>query len=195
MQEDPQAHADRIAAAYDEKAPWPPAGVVVPETFWYLHFKAFTFLMVGPEAYRGHDALQQPPEHLPQARIHAIKRGCEQIVQFRGLSADEPLEGIGVDGFYAMLRTFHFTLGHRAASSDARGIIDRMTMRHIIDGREVTLHNLVVIKWHADDKSEGATCAYCQRPLRTPFAKQCRHCRMDWHNPANPINRKTNSIR
>ena len=29
-------------------------------------------------------------------------------------------------------------------------------------------------------------CPYCGQPLRTALAKQCRHCRMDWHEPANP---------
>jgi hypothetical protein len=27
-------------------------------------------------------------------------------------------------------------------------------------------------------------CPYCGEPLRTPRAKQCRHCRRDWHDPA-----------
>ena len=27
-----------------------------------------------------------------------------------------------------------------------------------------------------------APCPYCGKPLRTPTAKQCRHCLMDWHN-------------
>lgn len=32
----------------------------------------------------------------------------------------------------------------------------------------------------------GATtpCPYCGKPLRTPVAKQCRHCGMDWHDPS-----------
>jgi hypothetical protein len=30
---------------------------------------------------------------------------------------------------------------------------------------------------------EAAPCPYCGGPLRTPLAKQCRHCRRDWHDP------------
>ena len=27
-----------------------------------------------------------------------------------------------------------------------------------------------------------APCPYCGEPLRTPRAKQCRHCKRDWHD-------------
>jgi len=30
---------------------------------------------------------------------------------------------------------------------------------------------------------EAAPCPYCGGPLRTPLAKQCRHCLRDWHDP------------
>ena len=36
------------------------------------------------------------------------------------------------------------------------------------------------------DWEATAPCPYCGRPLRTPVAKQCRYCLMDWHDPKNP---------
>jgi predicted amidophosphoribosyltransferase len=30
---------------------------------------------------------------------------------------------------------------------------------------------------------EPTPCPYCGEPLRTSLAKQCRHCRRDWHDP------------
>lgn len=32
-------------------------------------------------------------------------------------------------------------------------------------------------------------CPYCRKPLRTPAAKQCRHCGMDWHDPQHVVQR------
>jgi hypothetical protein len=29
-------------------------------------------------------------------------------------------------------------------------------------------------------------CPYCNQPLRTLYAQQCRHCLMDWHDPNHP---------
>jgi hypothetical protein len=29
-------------------------------------------------------------------------------------------------------------------------------------------------------------CPYCNQPLRTLYAQQCRHCQMDWHDPDHP---------
>ena len=41
-------------------------------------------------------------------------------------------------------------------------------------------------------KSVGTTapCPYCQQPLVTALARQCRHCSMDWHDPERPYNFK-----
>ena len=37
----------------------------------------------------------------------------------------------------------------------------------------------------AFDPLEPGPCPYCGEPLRTSIAKQCRFCKMDWHDPAN----------
>ena len=192
MNEDTDAYAKRLQDAYQDEAPLPPADVVVPDVFWYLHFKAFAFVRVGPDEYRRHDALQQPPENLPATRLHAIQRGCDQILQFQGLSPDRPLEGIGVDGFYALLRLFHFELDQQAVlgTGAIETVLDQMKMRHVVDGQELTLYNLVTVKRPSEQRTDGVPCPYCGELLRTAFAKQCRHCGMDWHDPANVVNRK-----
>ncbi len=37
---------------------------------------------------------------------------------------------------------------------------------------------------------ETASCPHCGEELRTPQAKQCRHCHMDWHDPDNVFRRE-----
>lgn len=37
----------------------------------------------------------------------------------------------------------------------------------------------------AETVVEIASCPYCGKELRTPQAKQCRHCHTDWHDPNN----------
>ena len=33
------------------------------------------------------------------------------------------------------------------------------------------------------DLKRSAPCPFCGMPLRTSLARQCRHCRRDWHDP------------
>jgi hypothetical protein len=35
-------------------------------------------------------------------------------------------------------------------------------------------------------RAPGMTCSYCGGLLRSPRAKQCLECGMDWHDPSNP---------
>lgn len=34
-------------------------------------------------------------------------------------------------------------------------------------------------------EGEKSLCPYCSKPLRSSLAKQCRFCKLDWHNPDN----------
>lgn len=187
MDDDSREYAEQLHAAYEGEVFEPPAGVEVPDVFRYLHFKAFAFLRTGPEEYRKHDALGRPPVGLPASRMDAIRRGCEQIIEFRGLSYARPLEGIGVDGFYALIRLFHFESDHQMAlTSDTPGVVvDEMRVTHVMDSRTLTLYNRVTLKAFGETTATGGPCPYCGEPLRTPFAKQCRHCGTDWHDPVN----------
>ena len=192
---DAEAYARRLQDAYDDEAPLPSESTDVPDLFWYVHFKAFVFLRVGPDEYRTHDALSLPPADLPATRLDAIKRGCEQILQFRGLRPDRPVESIGVEGFYALLRLFHFRSEQQTAliTEVADLVLDEMRMKHIVDGRELTLYNMVTVGVPPDKAAAACPCPCCGESLRTAFAKQCRHCGMDWHDPDNVVCRKTST--
>lgn len=42
------------------------------------------------------------------------------------------------------------------------------------------------------DPPKPAPCPYCGELLRTSIARQCRHCKMDWHDPQNIFRRSGN---
>ncbi|TVQ35470.1 MAG: hypothetical protein EA384_16185 [Spirochaetaceae bacterium] len=122
----------------------PPAGLHVPEGFGYIHYKAFLYLDIGPEAYREGDALRMPPPAWSAATLETLEHGCRQIFHWRGISDDSPLEGIGIPGFYQLIQLFHFRVASQVLlDTDVGFNLDRMRIRHIVDGKEFTLYNRV----------------------------------------------------
>jgi hypothetical protein len=76
--------------------------------------------------------------------IQALRQSLEQLSSGRGFSADDPLTGIGSEGFYLFTRTFGFELAHQMAHHRDDGILDRM--RIILPGpaqEQFELYNLV----------------------------------------------------
>ena len=135
---------NRIDAKYRTNTQPPPQGLTVPDVFGYLHYKSFLYLQLGPEKYRKGDFFQLPPKDWPQSLLDAVKSGCEQILMWRGLSKDRPLENIGIKGFYALLHLFHFKLKAQAAFDGGSGMfLDKMEMEHVADSRTITLYNNV----------------------------------------------------
>ncbi len=51
--------------------------------------------------------------------------------------------------------------------------------------------NLAELRRGAAEQRQSAPipCPHCGEPLRTPLAKQCLSCGMDWHDPANVVRR------
>jgi hypothetical protein len=129
---------------YRRETSSPPPGMEVPKTFEYIRFKAFRYLAVGPVKYRRGDFFHQPPAECSPERLESVRRGCQQIIEWRGITPALPLEGIGIDGFYALLRVFHFRLKEQSAFDDLDDtILDKMEMHHVVTSEEITLYNRV----------------------------------------------------
>ena len=129
---------------YSAELTSPPAGIVVPKGFRYIHFKAFLYREVGAEEYRERDALRMHPPDWPPESLEAVESGCRQIYQWRGISAGCPIEDIGIDGFYRLISLFHFrVVGQRLLDTDDGFNLDKMKIRHIVQGDELTLYNRV----------------------------------------------------
>ena len=114
--------------------------------FVYLFSKAFLFLKMGPEAYRNQDFFNQPSEDIDAEELELINNGCRQILAGRGFSTDQPLTGLGISGFYALMDLFHFKLRRQSIAGrmeGRRGMLDRMEMQHVMDERLSVLFNFV----------------------------------------------------
>ena len=114
--------------------------------FVYLFSKAFLFLKMGPAAYRRRDFFKQPSEDSSSEEIELINNGCRQILEGRGFSTDQPLTGLGISGFYALMDLLHFKLRRQSIAGrmeGRRGMLDRMEMQHLMDERLSVLFNFV----------------------------------------------------
>jgi hypothetical protein len=121
-----------------------PAGVNIPENFGYIHFKAYKYLKLGPDAYSAQDALGMPPNGAPPPLLALVEQGCRQIVNWKGLSPERPLQGLGIKGFYRMIEVFHFKVSEQSATFGNDGnVMDKMTIKHSVTGEQIALYNLV----------------------------------------------------
>ncbi|MFZ4564737.1 MAG: hypothetical protein ACOYNU_15265, partial [Bacteroidales bacterium] len=77
-------------------------------TYAYIEYKASRFLEKGILKYTENDAFNQPGYELSTEIIALLRSGCEQIRNRKGLTRELPFEGLGIAGFYRLMRMFHF---------------------------------------------------------------------------------------
>ena len=129
---------------YQKEKPPPPSGLKPPQDFGYIKFKAYSYLKMGPEFYSRNDALGMPPEKASSHTLDLVEQGCKQILEWRGIAPERPLEGIGINGFYRLIELFHFKVVEQKAIPEADGtFLDEMLIKHVVSGEEMTLFNKV----------------------------------------------------
>ncbi len=117
----------------------------LPALYGYCQTKALLFLKIGPEIYRSQDALGQPAEDLEPEDLENLENGCRALLDWKGLVEDAPIEGIQVEGFYGLMHLFHCeTMKEMSNHMSGPGILDRMIVRHQVNGWKMTLYNRVV---------------------------------------------------
>tara|TARA_B100000683_G_scaffold267291_1_gene300721 strand:- start:8395 stop:8826 length:432 start_codon:yes stop_codon:yes gene_type:complete len=72
-----------------------------------------------------------------------IDLAVPQIINYKGLTFDRPLEGLGIGGFYYFMLIFFFERKRQLASRFEGYIIDSMLMKHSVTGVEMWLTNKV----------------------------------------------------
>ena len=72
-----------------------------------------------------------------------IDLAVPQIINYKGLTFDRPLEGLGIGGFYYFMMIFFFDRKRQLASRFEGYIIDSMLMKHSVTGVEMWLTNKV----------------------------------------------------
>lgn len=66
-----------------------------------------------------------------------------QIIDYKGLTIERPLEDIGIGGFYYFMSLFYFERKRQLASYFKDCIIDKMLMNNSVTGDEMWLVNKV----------------------------------------------------
>jgi hypothetical protein len=134
---------DELAMAYDNDRSG--VGLNVPAGFGYMHWKARSYITLGPHLYRSQDALGRPDPTLSFDQLDTLLRGVQQVLQWKGLTPETALEGVGLEGFSHLVDLFHFRVMERSSSPLPGGkILDRVLIEHIMHGpeRQVTLFNV-----------------------------------------------------
>ena len=72
-----------------------------------------------------------------------IDLAVPQIINYKGLTFDRPLEGLGIGGFYYFMFIFYFERKRQLASRFEDHTMDSMLMKHSITGDEMWLVNKV----------------------------------------------------
>lgn len=119
--------------------------LAINNRFAYIFAKAELFLELGPEEYFAKDALP-PKREYPNTTLEALKRGCEQIMQGRGLTSETAFINISVNEFNVFMNMFHFTkidrkTNHKYVLDKDEGILDKITWQHVVDKTQMENFN------------------------------------------------------
>jgi hypothetical protein len=111
----------------------------------YLYSKAELFILLGADKYRKGDFFNEPQTNEAE-ELKILHSGCLQICNGKGFNPENPMVGIGVFGFYDLMRLFHFEAIYRETNhsfefNGKKGALDGITFEHGIDGRTTSLYN------------------------------------------------------
>jgi len=108
-----------------------------------LRDKAIIFQEKGIEVCRNDNDFNLKDIIITKDAINLIKKGLPQIINYKGLSFERPLEGLTIRGFYFLLHLFYFKRSRQIAHFFDHYTIDRILLKNTITDEEMWLANKV----------------------------------------------------
>ena len=109
----------------------------------YIQAKTERFQKDGLDAYRQEDALGMPSEEWEPGMQEAVTRGMEQLSLGKGRDGQEPLEGLSVAGFHALMATLHLKVVAVRSNEKQGRYLDKALVQHRVNGwRGIVYHRV-----------------------------------------------------
>jgi len=167
----------------------PPPGLYAPDAYRRLFAHVFLHKKLGTRLYR-----QLADRRLPSRRwrlaLHNLRFGSgDEILEWRGLTADRPFQQLYLSMFRELMGFGRLRIVTRQflRVGEHEPTRARFLVRSRSNGGEMWLYADLIYRLVARRSDEP--CPFCGEPLRTPRARQCGYCRMDWHDPGNVFSR------
>ena len=118
----------------------------------YLKSKAEMYIKLGHEKYSKMDALKMPPIEWEQefgVEIwDTLLSGCKQIIENKGMTADNPFENIGIVCMNMLMEIFHYEFVEQKLINESEKdgttyMLDNIKYKHIKKDEEISVFNLV----------------------------------------------------
>ena len=89
------------------------------------------------------DAFNLPDSSCNSEDLELLKLGCNQILEGRGFSSQNPFKNLGIRGCHKLFKLFHFKFVNQTVTKVEGGMLDKMIFKHIMDKKNVSYYNLV----------------------------------------------------
>jgi len=169
-----------------------PPGLYVPETYRRLFANVFLYKKLGTRLYRQLTDRRLPSRRWRSALNNLSFGSGDGILEWRGLTPQRPLQqAMDISLFGELMRFGRLQIVSRQLLRvrDDEPTRARFLVRSMSDGKEMWLYADLAYRMVA--RRSDQPCPYCGQPLRTPRARQCGYCLMDWHDPENVFCRKS----
>ena len=117
--------------------------LVVSYKYDLLRDKAIILQKKGVEACSVDDTFNLKGMKITKDARDLIDLAVPQIINYKGLTFDRPLEGLGIGGFYYFMFLFYFERRRQLMTRFEGHTMDSMLMKHSITSDEMWLVNKV----------------------------------------------------